>query len=236
MEVLENLQELKELNQRQARVDFEGMIEQYRELERAEKEREKEEDERETKWVGRHWLSLCSRIAFIVKLITWMCPLHPQRDAGTCLREKTQRHRRRRRRIFFASKEIQCRQQTDRHPHHRQACRGSGRSRSAGLRWLHVSGEITDVLWVEQGTSGTGVKKAKSESWERSVGTLSGRGALGSLVVRKKPPSASSEPPVATPAASTSPAGEIAAAAHRQTRRACLRTSLCQCVHVVCLI
>lgn len=49
MEVLENLQELKELNQRQARVDFEGMIEQYRELERVEKEREKEEDERETK-------------------------------------------------------------------------------------------------------------------------------------------------------------------------------------------
>lgn len=49
MEVLENLQELKELNQRQARVDFEGMIDQYRELERVEKEREKEEDERETK-------------------------------------------------------------------------------------------------------------------------------------------------------------------------------------------
>lgn len=49
MEVLENLQELKELNQRQARVDFEGMIEQYREFERVEKEREKEEDERETK-------------------------------------------------------------------------------------------------------------------------------------------------------------------------------------------
>lgn len=58
MEVLENLQELKELNQRQARVDFEGMIEQYRELERAEKEREKEEDERETKWVRWLWLSL----------------------------------------------------------------------------------------------------------------------------------------------------------------------------------
>lgn len=81
-----------------------------------------------------------------------------------------------------------------------------------------MSGEITDVLWVEQGTSGTGVKKAKSESWERSVGTLSGRGALGSLVVRKKPPSASSEPPVATPAASTSPAGEITSAARSQTR------------------
>lgn len=49
MEVLETLQELKELNQRQAQVDFEGMIDRYRELERAEKEREKEEDERETK-------------------------------------------------------------------------------------------------------------------------------------------------------------------------------------------
>ncbi|KAJ0009263.1 hypothetical protein NQD34_016678 [Periophthalmus magnuspinnatus] len=49
MEVLENLQELKELNQRQALVDFEGMIDQYRELERREKEREQEEDERETK-------------------------------------------------------------------------------------------------------------------------------------------------------------------------------------------
>lgn len=49
MEVLENLQELKELNQRQALVDFEGMIDQYREMEKREREREKEEDERETK-------------------------------------------------------------------------------------------------------------------------------------------------------------------------------------------
>lgn len=49
MEVLENLQELKELNQRQAQVDFEGMIDQYRELEKREKEREIEEDEREAK-------------------------------------------------------------------------------------------------------------------------------------------------------------------------------------------
>lgn len=49
MEVLENLQELKELNQRQALVDFEGMIGRYREMEQREKEREKEEDERETK-------------------------------------------------------------------------------------------------------------------------------------------------------------------------------------------
>ncbi|KAK2891989.1 hypothetical protein Q8A73_017654 [Channa argus] len=49
MEVLENLQELKELNQRQAQVDYEGMIDRYREMERREREREKEEDEREMK-------------------------------------------------------------------------------------------------------------------------------------------------------------------------------------------
>lgn len=49
MEVLENLQELKELNQRQAQVDFEGMIDRYSDFEKREKEREKEEDERETK-------------------------------------------------------------------------------------------------------------------------------------------------------------------------------------------
>ncbi|XP_062843709.1 splicing factor YJU2 [Trichomycterus rosablanca] len=49
MEVLENLQELKELNQRQAQVDFEGMLDQNREMEKRQKEREHEEDERETK-------------------------------------------------------------------------------------------------------------------------------------------------------------------------------------------
>lgn len=52
MEVMENLQELKDLNQRQAQVDFEGMIDKYREIEKREKERQKEEDERETKWAG----------------------------------------------------------------------------------------------------------------------------------------------------------------------------------------
>lgn len=49
MEVLENLQELKELNQRQATVDFEGMIDQYRMMEERERQRQQEEDERETK-------------------------------------------------------------------------------------------------------------------------------------------------------------------------------------------
>ncbi|MBN3303166.1 YJU2 factor, partial [Amia calva] len=49
MEVLENLQELKELNQRQARVDHEGLLSLHRELEERERKREKEEDERETR-------------------------------------------------------------------------------------------------------------------------------------------------------------------------------------------
>ncbi|KAL7842343.1 hypothetical protein SRHO_G00240320 [Serrasalmus rhombeus] len=49
MEVLENLQELKELNQRQAAVDFESMLEQYKELEKRQRQKEQEEDERETK-------------------------------------------------------------------------------------------------------------------------------------------------------------------------------------------
>ncbi|XP_035169644.1 splicing factor YJU2-like [Oxyura jamaicensis] len=49
MEVLENLQELKELNQRQANVDFEAMLRQYKEHEEEQKRREQEEDEQEMK-------------------------------------------------------------------------------------------------------------------------------------------------------------------------------------------
>ncbi|XP_016287572.1 splicing factor YJU2 isoform X2 [Monodelphis domestica] len=47
MEVLENLQELKELNQRQANVDFEAMLQQYRVSEEEKRQREQEEDQRE---------------------------------------------------------------------------------------------------------------------------------------------------------------------------------------------
>ncbi|NWS24123.1 YJU2 factor, partial [Polioptila caerulea] len=42
MEVLENLQELKELNQRQANVDFEAMLKQYKELEEEQRRKEQE--------------------------------------------------------------------------------------------------------------------------------------------------------------------------------------------------
>ncbi|XP_046952520.1 splicing factor YJU2 [Lynx rufus] len=48
MEVLENLQELKDLNQRQAHVDFEAMLRQHRLSEEETQKREQEEDERET--------------------------------------------------------------------------------------------------------------------------------------------------------------------------------------------
>lgn len=48
MEVLENLQELKDLNQRQAQVDFEAMLRQHRLSEEQRQRRQQEEDERET--------------------------------------------------------------------------------------------------------------------------------------------------------------------------------------------
>ncbi|NWT35262.1 YJU2 factor, partial [Cardinalis cardinalis] len=42
MEVLENLQELKELNQRQANVDFEAMLKQHKEVEEEQRRKEQE--------------------------------------------------------------------------------------------------------------------------------------------------------------------------------------------------
>ncbi|NWZ17399.1 YJU2 factor, partial [Agelaius phoeniceus] len=49
MEILENLQELKELNQRQANVDFEAMLQQHKEVEEKQRRKEQEEDEQEMK-------------------------------------------------------------------------------------------------------------------------------------------------------------------------------------------
>nr|XP_032603775.2 splicing factor YJU2-like [Taeniopygia guttata] len=51
MEVLENLQELKELNQRQASVDFEAMLKQFKELDEEQRRKEQEEDKQEMKAV-----------------------------------------------------------------------------------------------------------------------------------------------------------------------------------------
>ncbi|KAF0887331.1 CCD94 protein, partial [Crocuta crocuta] len=48
MEVLENLQELKDLNQRQAHVDFEAMLRQHRLSDEERQQQQQEEDERET--------------------------------------------------------------------------------------------------------------------------------------------------------------------------------------------
>lgn len=48
MEVLENLQELKDLNQRQAQVDFEAMLRLHRLSEEELRRQQEEEDEQET--------------------------------------------------------------------------------------------------------------------------------------------------------------------------------------------
>ncbi|XP_029972825.1 splicing factor YJU2 [Salarias fasciatus] len=163
MEVLENLQELKELNQRQAQVDFEGMIDQYRELEKREREREKEEDERETK-------EMLERV--LIKRL---------RDSDSDSEHEEE-------------------------------------SSSAQLKKSSTD-KPTDILTDEkpleaQVASAGGVKRAKVESWERSVGTLGGRGSLGSLVVRKKPAVPVSKPTAAVaPAARTSPTGSTASTA-----------------------
>ncbi|CAJ1074434.1 splicing factor YJU2 [Xyrichtys novacula] len=153
MEVLENLQELKELNQRQAQVDFEGMIERYRELEKMEREREKEDDERETK-------EMLDRA--LVKRLR-------DSDSDSEKEEET----------------------------------NSSQSKKA------FTENPTEVLTSEkpteaQGPSSGPVKKAKVESWERSVGTLGRGGALGSLVVRKKPAAAAAAVSKPSSAAATS--------------------------------
>uniref|UniRef100_A0A8C2GJW1 Splicing factor YJU2 n=1 Tax=Cyprinus carpio TaxID=7962 RepID=A0A8C2GJW1_CYPCA len=146
MEVLENLQELKELNQRQAQVDFEGMLGQYKEMERRLREREQEEDERETK-------EMLER-ALVKRL----------RDSDS--EEETEDTK--------------------------------DQSRK------HTADKPTDILTTDrstgpQGSSSVGVKKQKVESWERSVGGLGVKGALGSLVVRKKPADSACKPAAAAP-------------------------------------
>lgn len=136
MEVLENLQELKELNQRQATVDFEGMIDQYRELERRERERAQEEDERETR-------EMLDR-ALVKRL----------RDSDSDSDDEKQ---------------------------------------NATKRTSNSADKPTDILTSEKSIEpqgGTCGLVKKMESWERSVGSLGGKGSLGSLVVRKKPAAA----------------------------------------------
>lgn len=137
MEVLENLQELKELNQRQAQVDFESMLEEYKELEKRQKEKEQEEDERETK-------EMLDR-ALVKRL----------RDSDSD-------------------------SDSDQEEHNRKEQQNK-----------NAAQKPTDILTTREGAdtkgTSTGVKHQKVESWERSVGGLGGKSALGSLVVRKKP-------------------------------------------------
>ncbi|XP_010884681.1 splicing factor YJU2 [Esox lucius] len=136
MEVLENLQELKELNQRQASVDFEGMLGTYKVLEQREREREKEEDERETQ-------EMLER-ALVKRL----------RDSDSDSDQES------------------------------ESC--SSRPKKPSIdRPTDIL--TTDKLTDTQGPSVGTLRKPKVASWERSVGGLGGGGALGSLVVRKKP-------------------------------------------------
>ncbi|KAI4803863.1 hypothetical protein KUCAC02_025510 [Chaenocephalus aceratus] len=135
MEVLENLQELKELNQRQAQVDFEGMIDRYKMLDRALVKRLRDSDSDSEK--------------------------EEEDSSGS------------------------------------QAKKPSTDKPTDILTTL----KPTEAL----GSSAGGVKKAKVETWERSVGTLGGKGALGLLVVRKKPAATFLKPrPVAAASAPTS--------------------------------
>ncbi|XP_076013975.1 splicing factor YJU2 [Genypterus blacodes] len=172
MEVLENLQELKELNQRQAQVDFEGMIDQYREMERREREREKDEDEQETK-------EMLDR-ALVKRL----------RDSDSD-------------------------EESD----------GENNSSSSSMQpETSSTDKPTDILTTvklvdTQGATVGGAKRAKVESWERSVGTLGGRGALGSLVVRKKPASFTKPNPVTPSVTPKSPTDSKAHAADTITSK-----------------
>lgn len=151
MEVLENLQELKELNQRQAQVDFEGMLGQYKELEQRQKQREQEEDEQETK-------EMLER-ALVKRL----------RDSDS----------------------------------EEEAENAKERSKK------HIADKPTDILTTDTSTSSQGLSSAvaKKQSWDRSVGGLGVKGALGSLVVRKKPADSASKPSHAAPPPAAAAAG-----------------------------
>ncbi|KAG7319793.1 hypothetical protein KOW79_016936 [Hemibagrus wyckioides] len=167
MEVLENLQELKELNQRQAQVDFESMLQQYRELEKRQKEREQEEDERETN-------EMLER-ALVKRLRDSDSDSDQEQENG---KEQEKRH---------------------------------------------SAENPTDILTTDRemdtkGATSSGVKRQKVESWEKSVGGLGGRSALGSLVVRRKPAATvTAQQPTAGAQTDPNPAKAKATASSSQT-------------------
>ncbi|KAM8795039.1 splicing factor YJU2 [Eudromia elegans] len=125
MEVLENLQELKELNQRQANVDFEAMLKQYKEYEEEQKRKEQEEDEQEMK----EMLEQVQNRRLLLDSSTNQEPLKVHTKPMAKMKP-------------------------------------------------------TDILQEEPQPQ---PKKPKTESWERSVGTLSSKAQLAGLVTVKKP-------------------------------------------------
>ncbi|XP_078279987.1 splicing factor YJU2 [Rhinoraja longicauda] len=127
MEVLENLQELKELNQRQANVDFEGMLQEYQKYEEDLKRQQVEDDEREMK-------SMLESAQVKRNL--------DDSDSDEELQEP------------------QCKKKPQ------------------------APGKPTDILNEKADHQ---IDKPKRESWERSVGKLSGNPLFSGLVVKKAP-------------------------------------------------
>ncbi|XP_072099944.1 splicing factor YJU2 [Mobula birostris] len=124
MEVLENLQELKELNQRQANVDFEDMLQEYQKYDEALKRQQDEDDEREMRSM--------LESAQVKRILE-------DSDSDEELRTS-------------------CKQKPQ------------------------VPSKPTDIL---NENSDHQSKKLKQESWERSVGKLSGKLQFSQLVVKK---------------------------------------------------
>lgn len=127
MEVLENLQELKELNQRQANVDFEGMLQEYQKYEKDLKRQQVEDDEREMKSM--------LESAQVKRILD-------DSDSDEDLQKP------------------QCKKKTP------------------------VPSKPTDILNENPDHQND---KPKRESWERSVGKLSGNLQFSGLVVKKAP-------------------------------------------------
>lgn len=79
---------------------------------------------------------------------------------------------------------------------------------NTGEAGFSVPQYILFLACLQGSSAAPGAKRAKLESWERSVGTLGGRGALGSLVVRKKAATTDNKPVVnSTSTTSTSKTG-----------------------------
>ncbi|XP_019727826.1 coiled-coil domain-containing protein 94-like [Hippocampus comes] len=165
--------------------DFEGMLGQYRELEKREREREKEEDERETK-------DMLER-ALVKRLRD--SDSDNEEDGGSNSRDVSSEKSSNADNptdILTAGKPAEThvslvKRLRDSDSDNEED--GSSNSRDISSLKSSNADNPTDILTADKPVETHGTvtaKKAKMESWEKSVGTLGAGGALGSLVVRKK--------------------------------------------------